>query len=75
MGITALGIAIGYVLVLTAGAVGALAVLVWLFGEAPVESTGTGRETMEVPPSDNRFGTESVPPASVGTGCSEDAAA
>ena len=41
LGIAALGIAIVYLLVLVAGAVGALWVLVWLFGEAPGEGART----------------------------------
>ena len=47
MGIAALGIALVYLIVIAAGAVLALLALVWLFGEAPGESVGTGHETVD----------------------------
>ncbi len=75
MGIAGLGIAIVYLLVLLAGAVGALWVLVWLFGEAPGEGAGTGRETVGSSPSADRSGAEGTPSASVGPGRPEDEAA
>jgi hypothetical protein len=49
MGIATLGIAIVYLLVLVAVAVGALWVLVWHFAEAPGEGARTGRETLGRP--------------------------
>jgi hypothetical protein len=75
MGIAGLGIAIVYLLILVAGAVGALWVLVWLFGEAPGEDTRTGREAVGGSPSADRFGAGGTPSASVGPGRSEDRAA
>jgi hypothetical protein len=61
LGIAALGIAIVYLLVLTAVGVGALWVLVWLFGEAPGEGARTGRETTGGSRSADRFGAGSTP--------------
>ena len=75
MGIAGLGIAVVYLLVLLAVAVGALWVLVWLFGEAPGEGTRTGRETIGGSPSADRFGARGAPSASVGPERSEDEAA
>ena len=75
MEIVTLGIAMGYIFVLAAGAFVALLALVWLFGEAPGEGTGTERGTVEVLLGDDRFGAGSVPSASVGTERSEDEAA
>ena len=75
MGIAGLGIAVVYLLVLLAGAVGALWVLVWLFGEAPGERTRTGREAVEGSPGADRFGAGATPWASVGPERSEDEAA
>ena len=73
MGIAALGIAIVYLLVLVA--VGALWVLVWLFGEAPGEGARTGHDTVERLRSTDRSGAGRVPPASVGPERSGDEAA
>jgi hypothetical protein len=75
MGIAGLGIAIVYLLILVAVAVGALLVVVWLFGEAPGEGTRTGRETMGGSPSTDRVGAGEAPSASVGPDRSEDEAA
>lgn len=71
LGIAALGIAMVYLLAVAAGFIGALLALVWLFGEAPDEGTRTVERTRNT----DRFGTASVPPASVGSEHSEDEAA
>ncbi len=47
MSIAALGIAVAYLLILVAGAIGALFVMIWLFGETPDGTTSTGRETVK----------------------------
>ena len=75
MGIAGLGIAVVYLLVLLAVAVGALWVLVWLFGEAPDEGTRTRREAIGGSPSADRFGAGAAPSASVEPERSEDEAA
>ncbi len=75
MGIAGLGIAVVYLLVLLAGGVGALWVLVWLFGEAPGEGARTGHETAGSLRSADRFGAGSTPSASVGPDRSKDRAA
>ncbi len=75
LGIAGLGIAVVYLIVLLAGAVGALWVLVWLFGEAPGEGTRTGREAVGGSPCADRFGAGRPPSASVGPDRSEDEAA
>jgi hypothetical protein len=75
LGIAALGIAIVYLLVLVAGAVGTLWVLVWLFGEAPGEGARTGRETVGSLRSADLFGAEGPPSAPVGPDRSKDRAA
>jgi hypothetical protein len=75
MGIAALGIAVGYLLVLLAVGVGALWVVVLLFGEAPGEGTRTGRETTGGSRSADRSGAGSTPSASVGPDRLEDRAA
>ena len=75
MGIAELGIAIVYLLVLVAVAVGALWVVVWLFGEAPGEGARTGREAVGGSRGAARFGAGGVPPDSVGPGRSGDEAA
>ena len=66
MGIAALGIAVVYLIILLAVAVGALWVLIWLFGEAPGEATRTGREAVGCSPGADRFGAGEAPSASVG---------
>ena len=75
MGIAGLGIAIVYLLILVAGAVGALCVMVWLFGEAPGEGTRTGREAVGGSPGADRVGAGGTPSASVGPERSEEDAA
>jgi hypothetical protein len=75
MGIAALGIAVVYLIILLAVAVGALWVLIWLFGEAPGEATRTGREAVGGSSSADRFGAGEAPSASVGPGHSENTAA
>ena len=75
MGIAGLGIAVVYLLILVAGALGALLVLVWLFGEAPGEGTRIGHETTGGSPSADRFGAGEASSASVGPERSEDEAA
>ncbi len=47
MSIAALGIAVAYLLILVAGAIGALFIMIWLFGEAPGGTASTGRETVK----------------------------
>ena len=54
--ISALGMAVAYLLVLLAGALGVLWVLVWLFRDTPGALGGTGREGLD--------GSRSAPPAS-----------
>ena len=72
MGIAGLGFAIIYLLVLLAVAVGALWVLVWLFGKAPGEGTRTGREAVGGSPGADRVGAGGTPSASVGPDRSEE---
>ncbi len=47
MSIAALGIAVVYLLIIVASALGALFVMIWLFGETPDGTTNTGRETVK----------------------------
>ena len=75
MGIAGLGIAVVYLLILLAGAVGALWVLVWLFGEAPGEGARTGHETAGSSRSADRFGAQGPPSAPAGPDSSKDRAA
>lgn len=76
MGIAALGIAIVYLLVLVAVGVGALWVVVWLFGEAPGEGARTGLETVgRSSRSADRFGAGAAPSAPDGPDRSKDRAA
>ncbi len=75
MGIAALGIALAYLLAVAAGAVGALLVLVRLFGEAPGGGARTGHEPVGGLRGTDRFGAGSTHSASVGRGRSEDEAA
>ena len=51
MSIAALGIAVAYLLILVAGAIGALFVMIWLFGETPRGTTSTKCETVKDLPS------------------------
>jgi hypothetical protein len=46
LSIAALGIAVTYLLILAAGAIGALFVIIWLFGETPGGTTSTKCETV-----------------------------
>ena len=75
MGIAGLGIAVVYLLVLLAGGVGALWVLVWLFGEAPGEGARSGREAVGGSRRAERDGAGGAPSASVGLERSEEDAA
>jgi hypothetical protein len=47
LSIAALGIAVAYLLILLAGAIGALFILIWLFGETPGGTTSTKCETVK----------------------------
>ena len=47
MSIAALGIAVAYLLILVAGAIGALFTMIWLFGETPAGTTSTKCETVK----------------------------
>jgi hypothetical protein len=47
LSITALGIAVAYLLIIVAGALGALLAMIWLFGDAPGRTTSTARETVK----------------------------
>jgi hypothetical protein len=60
-GIAALGIAVVYLLILVAGAVVALLVLVWLFGDAPGVSARTGHRRAGVRPAPTVSGREARP--------------
>ena len=44
MGIAALGMALAYLLLVAAGAIGALLILLWLFQDAPGRIEKIGRE-------------------------------
>ncbi len=50
MNITALGIAVAYLLILVAGAIGALFIMIWLFGETQGGTTSTKYETVKALP-------------------------
>ncbi len=47
MSITALGIAVAYLLILVAGAIGALFTMIWLFRETQGGTTSTKYETIK----------------------------
>ena len=47
MSIAALGMAVAYLLIIVAGAIGALVIVIWLFGETPGGTTSTRRETIK----------------------------
>jgi hypothetical protein len=47
LSIAALGIAVTYLLIIVAGAIGALFVTIWLFGETPGETTSTKCEAVK----------------------------
>lgn len=55
MSIATLGIAVVYLLILVAGAIGALLVLIWLFGETSDVTTKAGHETVKGLRGANRF--------------------
>lgn len=75
MSIATLGIAVVYLLVVVAGAVGALLVLIWLFGETSEVTARTGYEATKSSRGTNRFGAErSTPSSSVERERSEEAA-
>lgn len=65
MSITALGMAVAYLLLVVAGATGALSVLIWLFQEdAPDANRRTGRETFRDLQSADHFGSGGTSSAS-----------
>ena len=74
MSIASLGIAIAYLLLIIASAVGALLLLVWLFGEEP-GVTETGRRTTKGMSQSANFGAQSTPSAWAETETSKDRAA
>ena len=74
MSIASLGIAIAYLLLIIASAVGALLLLVWLFGEGP-GVTETGRGTTKGTSQSANFGGQSTPSAWARTETSKDRAA
>jgi hypothetical protein len=47
LSIAALGMAVGYLLIIVAGGIVALVVTIWLFGETPGATTSTGGETVK----------------------------
>lgn len=47
LSIAALGMAVAYLLLVAAGAIGALLVLLWLFGDTPGTTEKIGREKIE----------------------------
>lgn len=55
MDIAAAGIAMLYLIFIVAGAALALAALIWLFGDAPDEGAGSGRQPVEDSPGTDRF--------------------
>ena len=74
MSIASLGIAIAYLLLIIASAVGALLLLVWLFEEGP-DVTETGRGTTKGMAQSANFGAQSTPSAWAETETSKDRAA
>lgn len=75
MDLTALGMAVAYLLILLAGAVGALSVLVWLFQDTPQAGRKTSRETFRGLRSADSFGSKSTSLARAEHERSEDKAA
>jgi hypothetical protein len=75
LSIAALGIAVVYLLIVVAGAIGALLVLIWLFGETSSVTARTGHETAEGLRGANRFGTGSTPSSPVESERSDEKAA
>ena len=74
LSIAALGIAVTYLLIIVAGAIGALLVMIWLF-EDTLDATRTGRETVKDLRYPDGVGMESTPSALVEPERSEDKAA
>jgi len=76
LGITALGMAVAYLLLVIAGATGALSVLIWLFQEdTPGANRSTGRETFRDLQSTDHLGSGDTSPASNKPEHAEDKAA
>ncbi len=71
----ALGMAVAYLLILLAGAIGALSVLVWLFQDTPQVGRKTSRETFRDLRSAENFGSEGTSLARAEHERSEDKAA
>ena len=75
LSIAALGIAVTYLLIIVAGAIGALLVMIWLFEDTLDATTRTGRETVKDLRYPDGVGMESTPSALVEPERSEDKAA
>jgi hypothetical protein len=75
LSIAALGIAVTYLLIIVAGAIGALLVMIWLFEDTLDATTRTGRETVKDLRYPDGVGVESTPSALVEPEHSEDKAA
>ena len=75
MSIAALGIAVTYLLIIVAGAIGALLVMIWLFEDTLDVTTRNGRETVKDLRNCDGAGMESTPSALVEPERSEDKAA
>lgn len=75
MSIAALGIAVTYLLIIIAGAIGALLGVIWLFEDTLDATTRTGRETVKDLRYPDGVGMESTPSALVEPERSEDKAA
>lgn len=75
LGIAALGMAVTYLLLVAASAIGALLVLLWLFRDTPGTTEKIGREQIEGSRSAECFRPKGAHPASVETGRWEDEAA
>ena len=75
MSIAALGMAVAYLLLIVAGATGALSVLVWLFRDTPDVDRRTGRETYRGLRNTDHYGSGSTPSAQSESEHPEDKAA
>ena len=75
MSIAALGMAVAYLLIIVAGAIGAILVVIWLFGETAGAATSTGDKTIRDLRNAGRFGVGSTPSAPDEPERSEDEAA
>jgi hypothetical protein len=75
LSIAALGMAVGYLLIIVAGGIGALVVTIWLFGETPGGHGSTRRETVKDLQNGSRSRVESTSSAPVMSERSEDKAA